>query len=351
MNVRSTQFSPSPSDDDALDSYEGYAARYDPAYEDGRYRRQKKKANHKQKRSQEEIIETLTDESEGLEAGFAMTYRPARFEAIWLYSSLSGFYDRALITDVLSRVKGGKEANVYRCAAHPSVGAPLVAAKVYRPRKFRNLRNDKRYREGRSLIDSDGKTLNERDTRLKRAVEKGGSFGSELAHTSWLMHEYATLERLHAAGGAVPRPMASGENALLMQFQGNAEQAAPTLHEIELAPAEAEPLFLEVMRNVELMLGLGIIHGDLSAYNILYWEGKITLIDFPQVVDVARNPHAREILFRDVARVCDYFRRQGVACNSESLADNLWHRYTLNRTPMEVLADLSRLEETDAEEE
>ncbi len=98
------------------------------------------------------------------------------------------------------------------------------------------------------------------------------------------------------------------------------------------------------MRNIELMLRYGLIHGDLSAYNILYWDGKVTLIDFPQVVDVANNPHAREVLFRDVQRVCDYFSRQGVECNAASLADNFWWRYN-GRRPEDEAADLSRFEE------
>ncbi len=342
----SSEFDTMPS----LDPYEKYAALYDPEYEDGEMKvKAKGKAKEKGKgKARPEVIAELTDSAEGLEAGFATTYVPARYEAEWLLSSLRGFYDQALIVDVLSQVKGGKEASVYRCAAHPSVGAPLVAAKVYRPRKFRNLRNDKRYREGRSLIDIDGKTPKERDTRLKRAMDKGSAFGSQMAHTSWLMHEYTTLERLHKAGGAVPRPIASSENALLMQFQGDAGMAAPTLHEVGLEPDEANALFVEAMRNVELMLQFGLVHGDLSAYNILYWEGQITLIDFPQVVDVAHNPHAREILFRDVARVCDYFSRQGVACRPESLADNLWYRYS-GRRPIDEIADWSRTEEAAGE--
>ena len=248
---------------------------------------------------------------------------------------------------MLSQVKGGKEASVYRCAAHPSVGASLVAAKVYRPRKFRNLRNDKLYREGRSLIDIDGKTPKERDTRLKRAMEKGSAFGSQMAHTSWLMHEFTTMEKLYKAGGAVPKPIASSENALLMQFHGDAAMAAPTLHEVALAQDEADALFIEVMRNIELLLQFGLVHGDLSAYNILYWEGKVTLIDFPQVVDIQHNPHAREVLFRDVRRVCEYFSRQGVACNAEGLAENLWWRYN-GRRPIDMAADRSRLDEEEA---
>src|SRR5688500_2115717 len=97
------------------------------------------------------------------------------------------------------------------------------------------------------------------------------------------MYEYTTMARLHGAGAAVPRPYAAGENAILMTYYGDEQRAAPTLNEVHLSKAEATPLFEEVLRNIELLLQHGQIHGDLSAYNILYWQGSVVLIDFPQV--------------------------------------------------------------------
>ena len=75
------------------------------------------------------------------------------------------------------------------------------------------------------------------------------------------------------------------------------------------------------------MLSLDMIHGDLSAYNILYWDGEITLIDFPQVVNVRTNPQAETIFRRDVRRVCEYFSRMGVPCDADDLADDLWNKF------------------------
>ena len=103
-----------------------------------------------------------------------------------------------LLTDVLCRVKGGKEANVYCCQSHPGVGMELLAAKLYRPRMLRNLRNDARYRQGRDYLDEFGKVIH--DSRLLVAIRKGTSIGKETSHTSWLEHEYRTLEVLRAAG-------------------------------------------------------------------------------------------------------------------------------------------------------
>lgn len=144
----------------------------------------------------------LTDGRESLDENFTITYMPARYEAIWLMDSLRPFAERALIQDVLAIVKGGKEANVHLCAAVPATGYGLIAAKVYRPRRFRNLRNDKVYREGRELVDNKGMAVKARDNREMRAIRKKTDFGATLTHTSWLMYEHLTLERLFAAGAS-----------------------------------------------------------------------------------------------------------------------------------------------------
>ena len=271
------------------------------------------------------IISSVGEAEE--EAAYPMSYQPARFEGPWLRSSLRSFYDQELIADVLAQVKGGKEANVYRCRAHPHLGRELLAAKVYRPRQFRNLANDRLYREGREVLTASGQPVKPTDDRVMRAIGKKTPFGVQVQHTSWLMHEYTTLERLHRAGGAVPEPLAANENAILMGYQGDEKQAAPALQEVRLGKREAQKLFREVLRNVELLLQHGLVHGDLSAYNILYWEGRITLIDFPQVASVHANRNARAILERDVKRVCQYFARQGVPTDPVGIAERLWAPY------------------------
>jgi RIO kinase 1 len=160
-----------------------------------------------------------------------------------------------------------------------------------------------------------------------RAIAKGTAFGQKVQHTSWLMYEYTTLNHLYEAGAAVPRPWAIGDNVTLMEYIGDEDIAAPMLNTIRLEPDEVEPLFDEVMRNVDIMLQNHWIHGDLSAYNILYWEGKITLIDFPQVTDSRSNPDAHFILQRDIVRICEYFAQQGLPRDALSLVDELWYRY------------------------
>ncbi|HEY1015012.1 MAG TPA: RIO1 family regulatory kinase/ATPase [Herpetosiphonaceae bacterium] len=307
-----------------------------------RYTR-KQTDRHKNRPTLQQIVQGIAEPT-GLEGGFVITYQPARFEEGWLLDSLRPFYEQDLITDVLASVKGGKEASVYRCQADPSTGETLLAAKVYRPRQFRNLRNDKMYTQGRTILTDQGRAVKASDQRIMRAIGKNTAFGQQVKHTSWLMYEYVTLEQLHAAGAAVPKPWAAGENAILMGYVGDEGRAAPTLHEIQLPRARARAIFDEVIRNIDLMLQRGWIHGDLSAYNILYWQDAITLIDFPQVTKGETNKHAREILGRDIARVCDYFSRYGVASRPAAIADELWGRY-LALDPDDEEADWSRFEE------
>ncbi len=333
------------------DQYEQYEEQYDPGSSDRQDRRRRKRHRrltrgspaeirsdrqaHRQrkphtdpllKKSQAEVVSEIAD-AEGLESGFETTYRPSLYESGWLMQSLKSLYDQALIADVLALVRGGKEASVYCCEADESTGQDLLVAKVYRPRMFRQLRNDRMYRQGRDIIMADGLRLNDSDEREMRAIAKNTAFGQKVRHTSWLMHEYTTLKQLYAAGAAVPRPWAIGDNVILMEYIGDDDMAAPMLNTIRLDPDEVEPLFDEVMRNVEVMLQNNWIHGDLSAYNILYWEGKITLIDFPQVTDSRSNPHAHFILQRDIVRICEYFAQQGLQRNPVTLADELWYRY------------------------
>ncbi len=305
------------------DVLEYYEEQFDPEATPNKLR----KPNYKAKKSKEAILTEISAETSGIEQGFKITYKPARFEEKWLLDSLRPFYERGLLADVLAQVKGGKEANVYLCRAKEETGLGTIAAKVYRPRQFRNLRNDVAYREGREFMAAAGGILRNRDTREMRAIKNKTEYGSELMHQSWLLHEYNTLENLHQLGAAVPKPLASGENCILMQYVGAEGQPAPALHAVTLHQHEVEPLFNEVMRNIDLMLSKGMIHGDLSAFNILYWKGKVTLIDFPQVTLAMKNRNGNRIFQRDVQRVCEYFAAQGLDRNPRQIADRLWQKH------------------------
>jgi RIO kinase 1 len=256
---------------------------------------------------------------------FKFTYQAARFEEWWLLDSLGEFYEHQWISDVLKRVKGGKEASVYQCAPGAEVQAEYVAAKVYRPRSLRNLKNDSQYRVGRIELDADGHRV--KGDRAYKAIKKRTEYGEEIRHQSWIAYEFQTLQQLFEAGADVPRPYAMEKNAILMDFIGDADNAAPPLSSVRLGSHEAKTLFERVMTNLRIMLAHERIHGDLSAYNILYWDGTISLIDFPQVVASESNPQAWGIFLRDVTRICDYFTSQGVKAHARKLAEEMWQEY------------------------
>ncbi len=329
---------------DDYETYETYETLFDPMQNDRKARRKRKtKAHHVSKKSADAIIQESAEDTT-IEGGLKTTYKPSLHEAGWLLDSLRQFFDQAYISDILAVVKGGKEASVYRCEAEPTTGHMYLAAKVYRPRMFRQLRNDRMYREGREILTEEGRAVKKTDARTMRALGKKTSYGAQVAHTSWLMYEFNTLKLLYAAGAAVPQPFSAGENAILMTYLGSAEMAAPTLSEIDLERDEVEPLYDEVMRNIALMLDHGIVHGDLSAYNILYWQGDICLIDFPQVTYISTNPHAGQILERDIVRVCEYFNDQGLDVDANAVYQDFYERY-LEPDPQQRAAELSRLTE------
>ncbi len=246
-------------------------------------------------------------------------------EREWIFTYLGSFYEEQLITDVIRRVKSGKEATVYCCAADPRMGVDLLAGKVYHERMFRSLKNDSLYREGRAQVDDEGNQV--RGNRVTRALEKNTAFGQKVRHGSWLNNEFAVMQRLHAAGADVPKPFAQSENAVLMEFVGGREGPAPALINVRLEKSEARQLFERLLWNIDLMFANNLVHGDLSAHNILYWEGVAKIIDFPQAVVPFVNPHAYNLLVRDIKRICEYFARYGISANPEVLTKDLWDKY------------------------
>ena len=256
---------------------------------------------------------------------YARALDPRHHERTWLIESVSQFYRDNTITDVTRRVKGGKEANVYCCIGHPATGMDLIAAKLYRPRMLRTLKNDAIYKSGRQLRDEAGKQLKGR--REKLALQQKTTFGKHLDMVWWIGNEFRVQNSLYEAGAAVPRPIGHNGNTILMAYIGDEWLAAPALSDVSLERAEASDLFDSVMHNARLMLENHYVHGDLSAFNILYWDGKIWIIDFPQVVDARINPNARMLLGRDIKRVCDYFGRFGIRSDPERITRELWIPY------------------------
>ena len=233
------------------------------------------------------------------------------------HDEIKTFFDNGWIAELLFPVKSGKEATVYCCRAHPRHGEGFFALKVYRPRDHRSFRDAAIYQEGRVLGDA----------RATRAVKSKSRFGRAVEFGRWLQHEFATLRLLHAAGADVPRPIALGGNAILLEFVGEGDCPAPQLHALQLSATEAETLLEQALRNIEIMLACHVVHGDLSAFNILRTAGRLHIIDFPQAVDARSNRNAAMLLSRDVANVCRYFASQGADAEPGTFASELWDLY------------------------
>jgi RIO kinase 1 len=285
----------------------------------------KKKASYESNADVQRWLKEQALEDGGVKPEFNPTFLASLRDAPWIVSSLAQFYDQDLITDVLHVVKSGKEATVYCCAADSSTGIDYLAAKVYRPRMFRSLKNDAIYRQSRIQYDRDGRVV--RGGGRHHSTGKSSERGRAARVNSWIEYEFQTQSLLYDNGADVPKPVAQIGNAVLMEYIGDVGQPALTLREVTLEREEALPLFECILRNVELSLAHNRIHGDLSEYNILYWQGEVTMIDFAQAVDPRYNPDIFSLLLRDIERVCSYFADYGVAADAQELANEIWLRF------------------------
>jgi RIO kinase 1 len=188
---------------------------------------------------------------------------------------------------------------------------------------FRSLKNDALYRESRRQRDCDGSVA-----RRKRPKSSTTNDRSRNARVSdWIEYEYETLCLVHGIGADVPVPVARVGNAVLMEFLGDAEAPAPRLCDVRIDPRDAQRLFDQILWNIELFLTCHRIHGDLSAYNVLYHDHDIRIIDFAQAVDPRHGDAARSLLERDIDRVGSYFARYGVTSDACETAARLWSDY------------------------
>ena len=227
---------------------------------------------------------------------------------------LAPLVHEGIVDEVIRQLMSGKEATVYvvRC------GDDVRCAKVYKEANKRNFRQAALYQEGR-------KTKNSRQA---RAMAKGTRYGRKAQEEAWQNVEVDTLYRLAAAGVRVPRPYVYHEGVVVMELVTDAEgHAAPRLNDLELPEETALAYHGTLIREVVRMLCAGIIHGDLSEYNVLVGADGPVIIDLPQAVDAAGNNNAAAMLKRDVANITGYFSRYAPALAATRYGDEIWSLY------------------------
>ena len=203
-------------------------------------------------------------------------------------------------------LKTGKEADVHLVERRLGDRRNLLAAKRYRLNVHRQFRDDSRYRQAR-------RTGNRR---IDLAMAKGTAAGRVFRAEEWVANEFDVLGRLWSAGVSVPYPVQRLGNELLVEYLGDEEFAAPRLVHAPLAGGQAEDLFAQAVANIRLCAAQGVVHGDLSPYNMLVWADRLFLIDFPQAVDPIAHPEGLRLLERDVSHLCQWARRHGVVCDA-----------------------------------
>jgi RIO kinase 1 len=237
---------------------------------------------------------------------------------------LQALIDEGLIDGVLRQLKSGKEAEVFVVQC----GDEVRAAKVYKEASNRSFRQAVDYTENRKVKNS----------RQARAMAKGTKFGRGQQEAAWQSAEVDALYRLAAAGVRVPQPFNFLEGVLLMELVADAEgQAAPRLNDLSFTPEEARRHHAGLIAEVVRMLCAGVVHGDLSEFNILLAADGPVIIDLPQAVDAAGNNHAPRMLMRDVDNLRSFFGRFAPELLKTQYGPEIWDLYAGGRLSQDSL--------------
>ena len=236
---------------------------------------------------------------------------------------LEPLLEDGLIDGVVRQLMSGKEAMVFVVR----FGDDIRCAKVYKEANKRSFRQAVDYTENR-------KTKNSRQA---RAMAKGSKYGREMQEAAWQSAEVDALYRLAAAGVRVPTPYNFHEGVLLMELVADAEgNAAPRLNDVSFTEDEALAHHRTLIREVVRMLCAGVVHGDLSEFNILVSADGPVIIDLPQAVDAAGNNHAQAMLTRDVNNLRTYFGQYAPALLETRYAEEIWALYEHGKLNPEV---------------
>jgi RIO kinase 1 len=239
-----------------------------------------------------------------------------RIEPPWLIT------DDYTDTD-LGTLKAGKEAQVSLLLRECGQRSCLLVHKRYIPLSVQKGQlQDAGFSRARTFTQDavywDDKRMSRRAHREKRAMANRTTYGRTLLFGAWSGLEYANLSRLWRAGVPVPFPVEHGDDSVVMEYVGDRDQAAPQLVQAHLDAVALRDAHRQWMAAMRLMVGEGLVHGDLSPFNILWWDGRLIIIDLPQAVDLLGHPKGFEMLHRDVANVGTWFSRKGIAVDADA---------------------------------
>ena len=228
---------------------------------------------------------------------------------------LQTLIEEGLIDTVVRQLMSGKEAMVFVVRS----GDETRCAKVYKEATQRSFRQAVDYTENRKVKNS----------RQARAMAKGTKFGRQAQEAAWQSAEVDALYRLADAGVRVPKPYNFFEGVLLMELVTDAAgDAAPRLNDVAFTPQDARRHHATLVTEVVRMLCAGVVHGDLSEFNILLATDGPVIIDLPQAVDAAGNNHAQRMLLRDVGNLADFFGQFAPELRSTAYGPEIWSLYT-----------------------
>lgn len=227
---------------------------------------------------------------------------------------LMPLYEDGLIDEVLYQLMSGKEATVFVVRS----GEETRCAKVYKEAAQRSFKQAARYQEGRR----------EKNSRRARAMEKGSKFGRKQLEASWQNAEVDALYRVARAGVRVPQPYGCFDGVLLMELVTDGEgEVAPRLGEVDMSAEQAREDHAVMMDYIKLMLCAGLVHGDLSEFNVLVDEYGPVIIDLPQAVDAAANNNAQAMFARDVNKITEYYALFAPELKQTRYAREMWSLY------------------------
>ncbi|MBN2864907.1 MAG: serine protein kinase RIO [Thiotrichales bacterium] len=216
-----------------------------------------------------------------------------------------------LVDEVIRRLMSGKEADVFmvRC------GDEIRCAKVYKEASKRSFKKAVEYQEGRKV----------RNSRRQRAMEKGSKFGRQQQEDIWQNAEVDALYTLANAGVRVPQPYGCFDGVLIMELiTDDNGDVAPRLNDVDMSAEQAIEDHTEMMENIKLMLCAGLIHGDLSEFNVLVDDYGPVVIDLPQAVDAAANNNAKRMLTRDINNMTNYYSQYAPELKQTQYAKEMW---------------------------